>query len=225
MKIEGQTRFGTRGGTRADETPAGPSDEAPPAVEGTPRQRSRTELAAFALVAVIVVVAVGAAVQTLYPATPDLRIQTTYYGVSASTVVSSATEQNQAGYVLESSGPRGGGTQLVSWAVLGNSAGSTANITALVYPSISLSQGYYNGTVAGLKGLPGYQDVSSDLASYQQYGRCYAYGEDVDTIAVVNGICYKANVVLQVHLVSGVDFTTLQSDLGSLMGTMYSVTQ
>jgi hypothetical protein len=99
--------------------------------------------------------------------------------------------------------------------------GSSANITALVFASPNDSLAYFTRLVSSLRGLPGYTDVSSALSTYQQYGGCYGYGEDVDGIAVVNGVCTKGNVFLQAHLVSSKSFGDLESDLTSLMGALY----
>jgi hypothetical protein len=137
----------------------------------------------------------------------------TSYSVSPNAVLSSAVQQNKAGYVLESSG--------ADWAVLDNSDGSEANVTVIVFSSTNASQTYYGTSVASVEGLPGYTNVSSDLSSFQQYGRCYAYEEDIDTIAVVNGICLKGNVILQNHLVSAVSLQQLEADMVSLMRSLY----
>ena len=150
-------------------------------------------------------------------------MMSTSYSVGPNAVLTSAVQHNKAGYVLESYGSTmTDGAQGGDWAVLGNTDGSEANMTVIVFSSVDAAQAYYGTYVAGVKGLPGYTDVSSDLNSFQQYGKCYAYGEDVDSIAVVNGICSKGNVILQTHLVSGVSFEQLGADMVSLMGSLYN---
>ncbi len=182
---------------------------------------------AVALIAALIIVGGVAAYEAFSTPAADTATVSTYYGVAANSVLASAIAQNQAGYSLQSSKPgsAGGGTSGADWAVLKNSDGSSANMSVIVFPSTNASQGYYSAFVAGVKGLPGYTDVSSDLSSFQKYGRCYAFGEDVDGIAVVNGICTKGNVVLQAHLVSGVTFQQLDSDMVSLMGSIYESIQ
>jgi hypothetical protein len=128
-------------------------------------------------------------------------------------------QTNPAGFVLQASeqAPSGGS----GWATLQHADGSEANVTVMVYASTGDSQGYYERFLAGVKGLPGYTDITSDLSSFQQYGKCYGYGEDVDGIAVVNGVCTKGNAFLQVHLVSAIAFSDLEGDLTSIMGALY----
>lgn len=138
----------------------------------------------------------------------------------ANTIVGSALRTNPAGFTLESS--RQPPSVSSDWAVLQQkSDGSEANVTVIVFSSTNASQAYFSSFVAGVRGLPGYTDVTSGLASFQRYGGCYGYGEDVDNIAVINGICTKGNVLLQVHLVSSISFSSLESDLTSIMGALY----
>ena len=180
----------------------------------------RGRLAVLAVVVIVAVLAV-AAYSTLNngpSATPtNARTQ---FSIGADAVVSTAAGQEPAGYTLESS--KGNPQASADWAVLGQADGSLANITALVFTSANDSQAYYGRLVPGLKGLPGYTDASSALSSYQQYGSCYGYGEDVDSIAVVNGVCTKGNVFLQVHLVSSKPFDQLEGDMTSMMGALYT---
>lgn len=143
----------------------------------------------------------------------------TQFSTNAAAVVSGAIITNPVGYVLESS--KGSPQQNSDWAVLGQSDGSVANLTALVFNSTDGSQSYVSRFVSSIKGLPGYTDITSSLGKYQQYGRYYGYGEDVDGIAVADGVCTKGNVFLQVHTVSSKDFDSLQADMASLKGALY----
>jgi hypothetical protein len=150
----------------------------------------------------------------------------TYYPTSPNAIVSAAVQVNPAGYTLESSkeGPPTTGQQGGDWAVLGQPDGSLANMTVEVYASTNASQSYFNRLVGNLKALPGYTDITSALSSYEKYGSCYGYGEDVDGTAVANGVCTKGNVVLQLHLVSSKALSDLQSDMTSLMAALYDNT-
>lgn len=145
------------------------------------------------------------------------------FSVGAEAVVSAAVQQEPAGYTLESS--KGDPQAGADWAVLGQSDGSVANITAVVFSSSSDSQAYFGRLVSNLKGLPGYTDATSALSSFEGFGSCYGYGEDVDGLAVANGVCTKGNVLLQVHLVSNKSFAELEADMTSLMGALYQSVQ
>jgi len=173
-------------------------------------------------VVAVAVVAVGAValfafVTAATPSTP--AVSTVYVSKDAAAIVSSAAQAQPAGFVFQASqtSPSEGS----DWATLQQADGSDANVTVMVYPTAAASQGYYGRYVRGVEGLPGYANVTSDLASFQQYGRCYGYGEDVDGIAVINGVCTKGNTFLQVHLVSAIDFQDLEGDLTSIMGALY----
>ena len=102
-----------------------------------------------------------------------------------------------------------------------SSDGSFANMTVRVFSSTNASQAYYGTFVASVKGLPGYTDISSELNSFQQYGRCYAYEEGVENFTVVNGICSKGNVILKIHLASTVSLQQLEADMVTLMRSLY----
>jgi hypothetical protein len=147
----------------------------------------------------------------------------TTYEVSASVVVQSAAQQNPAGYsatnsrVVNSSYP---GAQSEAYAILSDPQ-SAANMTVIVFDTTNSTQSYYSLFASHVMGLPGYTNVTSLLNGYEQYGKCYGYGEDVDGIAVANGICADGNVFLEVHLSSSESFSQLESDLSSLMGAMY----
>ena len=137
----------------------------------------------------------------------------------ANAIVVSAVQTSPAGFVNETSKQSPSTTS--DWAVLQAPDGSEANVTAVVYPSSSASQSYFEKLVAGAKGLPGYSNISSELTSFEQYGTCYGYGEDVDGIAVINGICTKGNAFLQIHLVSSISFSDLEADLTTIMNALY----
>jgi sialic acid synthase SpsE len=99
---------------------------------------------------------------------------------------------------------------------------SAANLTVVVFNQVSSAQSYFARFRSNVQGLPGYSNLSSVVNGYQQYGACYGYGEDVDGIAVVVGICTKGNVFLEVHITSSNDFSSTQGDLANLMGAAYS---
>lgn len=196
----------------------------PTAREKGVRRSGRRGTVALLAVVVIIVLA-GATVYGFVASSSPVTVSTTstYYTIGPDVIVSGAVQQNPSGYSLESRGnpASNGGTRSGDWAVLGNADGSLANLTVIVFSSTNASQSYFSRVVAELKGLPGYTDITSALSAYQQYGRCYGYGEDVDNIAVINGVCTKGNVLLQVHLVSSKAFGDLEADLTSLMGTLY----
>lgn len=173
------------------------------------------------VVAVLVIASIVALVATKGSpaANTETSMASTVIYSSANAIVASAVQAGPAGFVNETSKPVPSATS--DWAVLQASDGSEANITAMVYPSANASQSYFDRVVTGVKGLPGYSDISSELTSFEKYGSCYGYGEDVDGIAVVNGICTKGNAFLQVHLVSNISFSDLEADLTSIMSALY----
>ena len=173
------------------------------------------------VVAILIIAGLAALAATTAPSS-STSTTSTYISTGADAIVASAAQTSPSGFTLESSkAAASGSTRSGDWALLGNSDGSVANVTAVVYPTVNASQAHFDSFVAGVKGLPGYTDISSDVASFQQYGKCYGYGEDVDGIAVANGVCTKGNVFLQVHLVSGIAFSDLEGDLTSIMGALY----
>ena len=173
------------------------------------------------VVAVLIIAGVVALVATSAQSgtTTTATAKSIAISTGADAIIASAVQTNPSGFVVQSSKLAASGSS--DWAVLQQSDGSEANVTALVYPSTNASQAYFDRLVAGVKGLPGYTDFTSDIASFQQYGSCYGYGEDVDGIAVVNGVCTKGNAFLSVHLVSGISFAYLEGDLTSIMGALY----
>jgi len=193
------------------------SGGSPPKSEAT-RTRGRVWLG----IAVAVLIVAGAVwyVATTSPPPGTATSQgSTSISEGASSIIASALQANPAGFVFQSSERPVSASS--DWATLQQSDGSDANVTVVVYSSTTASQGHFSRVVAGVKGLPGYSNITSDLDSFQQYGRCYGYGEDVDSIAVVNGVCTKGNVFLQVHLVSAISFADLEADLTSIMGALY----
>ncbi len=185
-------------------------------------ERTRTNRRAIVsiVVAVLIIAGVVALVVTSAPsATTTTAAKSTSISAGADAIIALAAQTNPSGFALQASKPTASGNS--DWAVLDQSDGSEANVTVLVYPSTNASQAYFDRLVAGVNGLPGYTDVTSDLASFQQYGKCYGYGEDVDGIGVVNGVCTKGNVFLSVHLVSGISFSDLEGYLTSIMGALY----
>jgi len=194
-----------------------PAEETSPATPGT-KMNKRILLGAV-LVILIVAGAVWFAAQTTASSGTPTSEGTTSISSEAGAIIASAVQTEPAGFVLQTSEQAPSGVS--GWATLQHPDGSEANVTVMVYSSIGASQAYYGKFVAGVEGLPGYTDITSDLSSFQQYGKCYGYGEDVDGIAVVNGVCTKGNAFLQVHLVSAIAFSDLEADLTGIMGALY----
>ena len=169
--------------------------------------------------AVLIIAGVVALVATSRPSATTTTTMSTYISAGADSILASAVQTNPSGFVLVSSKPAASGSS--DWASLQSADGSEANVTVLVYPSTNASRAYFDRFVTGVSGLTGYTDITSDLASFQQYGKCYGYGEDVEGIAVANGVCTKGNAFLQVHLVSSISFSALEGDLTSIMGALY----
>ncbi len=190
-----------------------------------PSQGMRKALDRRLILGIVVVVLVLVGIAALVAANEPVAVNTstTTARISiyspADVIVASAVQTSPAGFVNETS--KQGLSSSSDWAVLQAPDGSEANLTATVYSSANVSQSYFDRLVAGVKGLPGYSDISSNLASFEQYGTCYGYGEDVDGIAVVNGVCTKGNAFLQVHLVSSVSLSDLEADLTVLMSALY----
>jgi hypothetical protein len=181
-------------------------------------------LALFGLVALIVLAGLVALIaSSTPPAVTPASTAVTSISSSSGAILASAVSSDPSGFTQESSMPDAhvGGALSGSWAELGQPDGTVANLTVVVYASTNASQAYIGRLVASVKGLPGYTDVSYDLVTFQRYGTCYAYGEDVDSIGVVNGVCTVGNVFLQVHLVSGDSLSTLETYMTSLMGALY----
>lgn len=168
--------------------------------------------------AVLVIVGVVAFVSMTTPPS-GATVTNTSISSGADAIVAAAAQTNPAGFVLESS--KQPASRSSDWAILQQSDGSEANITVIVFSSANASRAYFNRLVAEVKGLPGYTNVTSDLASFQQYGVCYGYGEDIDNIAVINGVCTRGNAFLQIHLASGIAFSDVEGDLTSIMSALY----
>jgi len=178
----------------------------------------------FSLVAglLIIAVIVGLIVTASPSATTTTAVSSIYVSSGADIILTTAVRSNPAGFSLEYS--KSAASTSSDWAILQQSDGSEANVTVISYSSSNASQDYFDRLVSGVSGLSGYSEITSDLSSFQQYGKCYGYGEDVDSIAVANGVCTVGNVFLQVHLVSGISFSDLEGDLTSLMGALYQST-
>ena len=188
------------------------------------KKRSTTLTVTIMVLALLIIAAVVALVVTSKPSAATTTTATsTSITAGANATIASAVQTNPSGFALESSRPAGPGnsTQSSDWAILQQSDGSGANVTVIVFPSTNASQAYFDGLVAGVTGLPGYSDITSNLASFQQYGKCHGYGEDLEGIAIADGICTKGNVFLSVHLASSISFSDLEGDLTSLMGALY----
>lgn len=186
---------------------------------------SRSSVAWIAAVVVVGILAVYALGGSLSKSSTSTFSETTStnYVVQALPLVQAAAQQNPSGYNLTSSKALPAsypGEQTGAYAILAEPE-SAGNMTVLVFGTTNSSQTYYNSFVSQVEGLPGYTDISGVLSGYTQYGYCYAYGEDVDGIAVANGICTDGNVFLQVHLSSSEPFSQLEVDLSNFMGAMY----
>jgi len=178
-------------------------------------------IVAIVLVALLAIYALTGAGSSPGPAVTQTT--STYYDLIASSVILAAVQQNPAGYGTTSTGQLRAeypGEQSAADAILSSSQ-SAANMTVAVFSSVNSSLSYYEIFSSNVKGLAGYTDITSVLSGYEQYGACYAYGEDVDGIAVTNGICTDGNVVLLAHLSSSESFAQLEGDLSSLMNAMY----
>ena len=173
------------------------------------------------IVAALVFAGAVALISTSGPQAAGTGTSTAVTSISnpANAIIKSAVQTSPAGFVNETS--KEGPSATSDWAVLQAPDGSEANLTATVYPSANASLSHFDKLVASVKGLPGYSDITSELTSFEQYGACYGYGEDVDGIAVVNGVCTKGNAFLEVHLVSSVSFSDLEADLTAMMGALY----
>ena len=186
---------------------------------GSQGKRTRIDRRVLLVMAVAVLAIAGAASLALSTAQPPGTTETTTISAGADKIVASAVQAGPAGFTLESSKQPPSGT--ADWAVLQQADGSEANLTVTVYSSTGAAQAHFDRFVAGVRDLPGYTEVTSSLASFEQYGGCYGYGEDVVGIAVIYGVCTKGIVFLQAHLVSSIDFSTLEGDLTSSMGALY----
>lgn len=148
----------------------------------------------------------------------------TEYLTDASSVVSSTVLGYPGGYTASATGSlnaKSDGAASAAYAIMGQTQ-SAANLTVIVFDQASSAQSYFARFRSNVQGLPGYSNISSAVSGYQQYGACYGYGEDVDGIAVVAGICTKGNVFLEVHITSSNDFSSVQGDLTTLMGAAYA---
>jgi hypothetical protein len=189
------------------------------------RGRPKALTIAIVILALLIVASVVALVVTSLPSTNTTTATSTSISAGAAAIIASAVRTNPAGFTFESSKPTGSGnsTEISDWAILQQSDGSEANITVIVYPSTDASRAYFDRFVAGVTNLPDYTVITSDLSSFQQYGKCYGYGEDIsaESFSVVNGVCTKGNVFLSVHLASDISFSDLEGDLTSIMGALY----
>jgi hypothetical protein len=148
------------------------------------------------------------------------------YAVDASSVIASAAARAPEGYAQGSThqvNPNETGLQSGAYAVFSAHAGSVANMTIIVFDAPKSAQTYFMSVVSNAKGLSGYTDVSSSLASYQHYGLCYGFGEadPFGNGAVATGVCTKGNVYIQVHAVSPSSLSSAEGDMSSLVGAAY----
>jgi hypothetical protein len=148
------------------------------------------------------------------------------YVLDASAIIASAAAHAPAGYARGSShqlNPNETGLETGAYAVFAAQAGSVANMTILVFDTPESAQTYILSVVSNAKGLSGYTDVSSSLASYQHYGLCYGFGQadPYGNGAVATGVCAKGNVYIQVHAVSPTSLSSAEEDMSSLVGAAY----
>ena len=182
----------------------------------------RGRIVALALVIIAVVLAASAfySVAVAPSRTATAETTSTVFQINASAVVSAVSEQDPAGYSTSATGDlRPSSLELSSagYAILGKPE-STANLTVIVFNQVDQAETYFDSFRASVQGLPGYTDISSALRSFEGYGACYGYGEDVDGIAVAVGICTEGNVFIGVHITSSNNFATVEGDLTTLMG-------
>ena len=149
------------------------------------------------------------------------------YSLDAPSLMASTAAQLPPGYseaaprVLNASEP---GLRDGAYSTLSSQAGSTANMTILVFDGPTSAQTYAQSVFSNAKGLVGYTDVSPGLAPYQHYGLCYGYGEDDPdgNGAVATGFCTRGNVYVQVHLVSHSPLSSAKQEMASLIGAAYN---
>jgi hypothetical protein len=190
------------------------------------RGRLLTLVGAAAVLVALVLFSLGA----FTPPSPTSGIASTTsasYVVDASAVIASAATHAPAGYTQGSShqlNPNETGLKSGAYAVFSAQAGSLANMTIIVFDTPKSAQTYFMSVVSNAKGLAGYSDVSSSLASYQHYGLCYGFGEadPYGNGAVATGVCTKGNVYIQVHAVSPSSLSSAEGDMSSLVGAAYS---
>jgi hypothetical protein len=190
----------------------------------TRRKLGALVLSIAVLAVILIVIGLVFSVGFAPHASTSLQITSTSYQIDALAVISGTIQQNPGGYFASTSSALHAsslGAQSAAYAILGQ-AGSTANVTIIVFDQNSRAQTYFDSFKSNVQGLPGYSDISSAVSAYQRYGQCYGHGEDVDGIAVAVGICTKGNVFLEVHLTSSNDFATAQGDLTTLMAASYN---
>jgi hypothetical protein len=191
-----------------------------------PTRRNLIALAAASLVLLaLLLFALGTFNPT--PATTSAASTTsTSFAVDATAVIASAASHAPAGYAQGSSRqlyPNETGLKSGGYLVFSTQAGLLANMTVLVFDTPETAQTYISSVVSNAKGLSGYSDVSSSLASYQHYGFCYGFGETdpYGNGAVTTGVCTKGNVYIQVHVVSPSSLSSAEVDLSTLVGAAY----
>jgi hypothetical protein len=190
-----------------------------------PRGRLIALVAAVAVLVALLLFALG----TFNPPSSTSGIYSTTsasYAVDAFAVIASAAAHAPAGFTQGSShqvNPNETGLHSGAYAVFSAQAGSVANMTIIVFDTPKSAQTYVMSVVSNAKGLSGYTDVSSSLASYQRYGICYGFGEadPYGNGAVATGVCTKGNVYIQVHVVSPSSLSSAEGEMSSLVGAAY----
>ena len=150
----------------------------------------------------------------------------TSFAADASGVIASVASRAPSGYTQGSSrqlNPNETGLQTGAYSVFSTQAGSSANVTILVFDSPKSANTYISSVASNAKDLSGYSDITSSLANYQRYGLCYGFGETdpYGNGAVATGVCTKGNVYLQVHVVSPSSLSSAEADLSNLIGAAY----
>jgi hypothetical protein len=148
------------------------------------------------------------------------------FAADASGVIASIASRAPAGYTQGSTrqlNPNEAGLQSGAYSVFSTQAGSSANMTILVFDTPKSANNYISSVVSNAKGLSGYTDVSQSLANYQHYGLCYGFGQTdpYGNGAVTTGVCTKGNVYIQVHVVSPSSLSSAVEGLSNLVGAAY----
>jgi len=208
---------------------AAPNSVARPDTSGKLSRSGKKYLTALGVASIILLVLLLYAFGSFSAPPASSTIQTTEatsYNTLASSVISSAANYVPAGYLQGSSkqlnanepGLVSGGYVLYS-----NQGGALTNMTILVFSSPASAQTYIASVISNAKGLSGYSDATSALASYQHYGVCYGYAESdpEGSLYVANGVCTKGNVYIQVHLAASSSLPSAEGDMAGFVGAAY----
>jgi hypothetical protein len=151
----------------------------------------------------------------------------TFYDISASSILSSATGPASSDGFNQGSTkpltPRETGLETAGFALFSDQGGDSANMTILVFNSTASAQTYTDSVIHNAKGLPGYSNANSTLADYVQYGTCYGYAQTdpEGNGAIATGVCSDGNVYIQVHFISAASIQAAEGDMGALVGAAF----